>query len=1239
MINTIFYFPQSQAEYDSQASQIDDRTISFIPPSTYGGTGTIYKGGVPYGRMTQYDIQQMIADIFGGNDDNVLPVASAEKLGCIKIGKGFSINNAGVLDIDFSDNHIDSSIYASTIKYGIVKISATGGLSITDGVLSLDTSNLPSQDLESLRGPKGDPGEKGDPFTYADFTYEQLNALKGTDGITPSITANANVNSTTGSPSVIVTKSGTDEAPVFTFAFSGIKGEKGDPGQPGQNADSVVSTSTQKIYFLNLIQGSTPNAVTESNITSLSATSFTVGGQTWSTSNTNPTSNQDTWALWVTFDNESVSAIQGPVKIYNSAAGSSSNGEDGEEIEWIYCRRDTELTGTTYTNVANALNAYSGDKIVANTSFGGTTWMNHPQGVTELHPFEYAAFRISSLNSSGKRIWNTGFSNPFIWSHYGVNGTDGDGVEYIYYAGTQLPTGIYHPTNNAWKGTAVGKNSKKPQDDEYLGPTGSPWMDEPIELTVQGQKQWVSVRKKHDGEWGYFSTPTLWSYYSIDGVVDGYTVNLTNPNMPVGTDNTGLVASFSNTCKIEVFHNNTPASYTSSNPGANEFSASIGTITRSDNNAVGGTITANIDSYGVITVTMSNVTGFDATNAYIPVTVTLPDGDGGTIQRELIITLFGVGVGEAGSAIDLYTSASVIRLSYERSNAVPSTLNVGVKVSSSSGVTKYNVTDSWTSTNNFTFDYYYDNNSSNTTALTSNSITIDKTRSSLTVNMYYNSSLVDSTEIPFVIDGAPGIDGASPVQYRIDVISTTLKAYQDATSSWKYNGDVSFKIYKYANGSNTELTSSSSTITDNESIYVNIAGVGKTPSYSSSKWTASVGSEQIYQEGSTSPFAEIWVTNGSNTVVATAVVPFIIKGEKGDTTVQAINGTVMRFLNWVDLPNGTNIHNGINGADSTDGIKYVDIIQLDGIYYRLKQDTGDPFVKSSNNGPASTNASTYWVEFVPSNDTIYQNLIARNAFIQNLTGREIVITDSGNTPVAGLTSGTAVSGDGAALDGITRGNVRIWAGTPTSANLINCPFYVTNTGYLHATNANITGEIDATSGSIGGFDIQNSRLYCENAIAGTAAYIQPSGIFYQNAYSNSLLDQNGLYVKNGSTDAIKLDGHDATSTYLLVNGNTNTNSLSVGVSSVMQSSIGAMSTHKSFIYTSSTQVTLPTNVPVGTMFFFKCTNSNGMTVYAPSNASIMMPHNTVTQSYEDIGTRSCMFIKASNTIWVSFHMD
>lgn len=91
-----------------------------------------------------------------------------------------------------------------------------------------------------------------------------------------------------------------------------------------------------------------------------------------------------------------------------------------------------------------------------------------------------------------------------------------------------------------------------------------------------------------------------------------------------------------------------------------------------------------------------------------------------------------------------------------------------------------------------------------------------------------------------------------------------------------------------------------------------------------------------------------------------------------------------------------------------------------------------------------------------SNATIAGNITATSGKIGKYTIDDYLITGSGST----------CTGMG--------GNQAFWAG---SNNSNNAPFHVSYDGSLYASKANISGTINSTDGSIGGWKIENSSIY------------------------------------------------------------------------------------------------------------------------------------------------------------------
>lgn len=65
MIETIFYFAQNPAEYESNKNLLSERTIAFVPNADGTNTGKIYKYGVQYGG-SNYSLPKASASTLGG---------------------------------------------------------------------------------------------------------------------------------------------------------------------------------------------------------------------------------------------------------------------------------------------------------------------------------------------------------------------------------------------------------------------------------------------------------------------------------------------------------------------------------------------------------------------------------------------------------------------------------------------------------------------------------------------------------------------------------------------------------------------------------------------------------------------------------------------------------------------------------------------------------------------------------------------------------------------------------------------------------------------------------------------------------------------------------------------------------------------------------------------------------------------------------------------------------------------
>ena len=90
-------------------------------------------------------------------------------------------------------------------------------------------------------------------------SWLQFKGEKGDTGTTPNISATATVNSTVGTPSVSVTRTGTDKNPNFSFAFSNLKGATGTTPNITASASVNATVGTPSVTVSRTGSNANPN--------------------------------------------------------------------------------------------------------------------------------------------------------------------------------------------------------------------------------------------------------------------------------------------------------------------------------------------------------------------------------------------------------------------------------------------------------------------------------------------------------------------------------------------------------------------------------------------------------------------------------------------------------------------------------------------------------------------------------------------------------------------------------------------------------------------------------------------------------------------------------------------------------------------------------------------------------------------------------------------------------------------
>lgn len=377
--------------------------------------------------------------------------------------------------------------------------------------------------------------------------------------------------------------------------------------------------------------------------------------------------------------------------------------------------------------------------------------------------------------------------------------------------------------------------------------------------------------------------------------------------------------------------------------------------------------------------------------------------------------------GENAISYNIKTSTSTIN--YQDGTMYPKLISVYVIKSNGSQIT--NITPS--NNSGWSFSYSVDGGDIWT------SISSDQIRTEGDNGMLFkaiNGTITLNEYVPIV---RSGINGST---YSLQLSNISL-SYVPADQDYNLQMSCNVNLYKNENAVD-------STDANLYNLYMQVNSNDRTTlQYNTDHWDTTVNTT-VQSKSST---ITIYAYNTNGAYLTSMTIPV---SASGDTSIgQTFKGSPLRIVGaW---QSATKYYDGKRDAEN--GIFYQDVVIYKNVYYAcINTDSGEA---DYWNTPPIT--ATYWSAFSLSPNFVADLVIANKAFIKELSSNELVIFDDQKI-VAGMTSSKAVD-ESSPLNGkVTtegKGDVRIWAGEISDADLTTAPFTVTSNGNLTAHTATL----------------------------------------------------------------------------------------------------------------------------------------------------------------------------------------